>query len=296
MQVPAAYAFIILLWSTTPLAVKWSGEGVGFLFGVGVRMLLAMIVCLLVILIFRLAFPWHKKALHVYVAIGFTLYSTMMLLYWGAQYITSGLISVLFGLTPLFTGVLAAVWLSEKSFTMARSFGMLLSIVGLFVIFRQSTDIGVEALHGMFGILCAAFLHSLGTVWVKRVGDCVSAFAANTGGLMIAVTLYLVTWLLIDRSIPDRIPLHTATSIVYLSLFGSVIGAGLFYYTLKRVQANSMALLTLITPVTALLVGKWFNGETIDTNTLLGTSLILSGLIVYQWWQVFIEKLSVGVE
>ena len=40
MSVPAAYLGIILIWSTTPLAVKWSGEGPGYLFGVTARMVI----------------------------------------------------------------------------------------------------------------------------------------------------------------------------------------------------------------------------------------------------------------
>ncbi|HID49904.1 MAG TPA: EamA family transporter, partial [Chromatiales bacterium] len=49
MSVPAAYVGIIIVWSTTPLAIKWSGEGAGFLFGVSARMLLGAVVCLLLL-------------------------------------------------------------------------------------------------------------------------------------------------------------------------------------------------------------------------------------------------------
>lgn len=38
MRVLAAYISVVLLWSTTPLAIKWSGEGPGYLFGATGRM------------------------------------------------------------------------------------------------------------------------------------------------------------------------------------------------------------------------------------------------------------------
>ncbi|MDX1336059.1 MAG: EamA family transporter, partial [Gammaproteobacteria bacterium] len=44
MSVPAAYMGIIMIWATTPLAIKWSGESVGFLFGVSARMLIGLAV------------------------------------------------------------------------------------------------------------------------------------------------------------------------------------------------------------------------------------------------------------
>jgi drug/metabolite transporter (DMT)-like permease len=55
MSVPAAYLGVVLIWSTTPLAVKWSGEGPGFLFGALGRMGLATLLCLVAVAIFRIA-------------------------------------------------------------------------------------------------------------------------------------------------------------------------------------------------------------------------------------------------
>ncbi len=45
VSVPAAFIGVVFIWSTTPLAIKWSSDGAGFLFGVGARMLLGLFVC-----------------------------------------------------------------------------------------------------------------------------------------------------------------------------------------------------------------------------------------------------------
>ena len=137
MSVPLAYLGIVIIWTTTPLAIKWSGEDVGFLFGVSMRMFIALVFSLALIMILRKAFPWDRKSLRVYLAMGIPLYLAMSFVYWGAQYIPSGLISVMFGLTPLFTGLFATFWLSEKSFTLPKSMGMLLGLTGLIVIFYE---------------------------------------------------------------------------------------------------------------------------------------------------------------
>lgn len=57
MSVPAAYLGVILIWSTTPLTIKWSGEGVGFLFGVTGRMALGAALCVALIKLLRIDFP-----------------------------------------------------------------------------------------------------------------------------------------------------------------------------------------------------------------------------------------------
>ena len=55
MSVPAAYLAVILIWSTTPLAVKWSSEGPGFLFGALGRMALAAVLCVTLVTVLRYA-------------------------------------------------------------------------------------------------------------------------------------------------------------------------------------------------------------------------------------------------
>ena len=61
-----AYIGVILIWSTTPLAIKWSGDGVGFLFGITSRMILGMLVGLMVAGLFSIPLPWHAEARRTY--------------------------------------------------------------------------------------------------------------------------------------------------------------------------------------------------------------------------------------
>lgn len=54
MSVPAAYLGVVLIWGTTPLAIKWSGEGVGYLFGVTGRMVIGVVLALVLVYLMRL--------------------------------------------------------------------------------------------------------------------------------------------------------------------------------------------------------------------------------------------------
>ena len=49
MSIPAAYLGIVLIWSTTPLAIQWSTQGTGFAFAVLARMLIGVIVAALLL-------------------------------------------------------------------------------------------------------------------------------------------------------------------------------------------------------------------------------------------------------
>ena len=100
MSIPAAYLGIVLIWATTPLAIKWSGDEGGFLLGVTLRMTIGYAICLLLLWLLRIEFPWHRQARRSYLAAGLGVFGAMLSVYWGAQYIPSGLVSVLFGVLP----------------------------------------------------------------------------------------------------------------------------------------------------------------------------------------------------
>lgn len=283
MSVPAAFLAVVLIWSTTPLAVKWSGEGPGFLFGALGRMTLAALLCLALIAALRQAFPWHRGARRTYFSGALGLYGAMLCIYWSAQYVPSGLIAVLFGLSPLITALLAQPLLGERALTPVRLAGMLLALIGLVVIFGASLMLGPHMVKGLTGLLAGVLLQSLSLVLVKRYGAELPSLTVTSGALLVAAPLFFITWLIFDHQAPVALPMRALLSIVYLGIVGSLIGFTLFFYILKNVTANSSALITLITPVLALLLGAFVNHEHVGARVWAGTALVLGGLALHQW-------------
>lgn len=283
MPIVAAFLAVILIWSTTPLAIQWSSEGGGFLFGVAARMWLGALFCLVFMGLFSVPLPRHRTALRTYLAAGLGIYGALSCVYWSAQFIPSGLISVIYGLTPLVTGLLAALWLQERAFSPARIAGMLLGFVGLLVVFGAGILDKPLAFAGMLGVLLSVVLHSISSVWVKRIGAGIPPMAVAGGGLLVAAPLYLLTWLLLGGHAPQALTTRAALAILYLSLMGSVAGFVLFYYLLQHLSASRTALITLIAPVIALSLGQLLNHEQIAPRIACGAALILAGLAMHQW-------------
>jgi len=292
MRVPAAFAAVVIIWSTTPLAIQWSSEGQGFLFGVLGRMALGALLCLIIARVMDIALPWHKKARQAYLAAAVGVYGAMLSVYWGAQFIPSGVVSVLFGLTPIITGILAAIWLEERSLTTTRVIGLMLAIAGLVVVFGASFSLGEQALYGLCAVLLSVFLHATSTVWVKQINADLSPVAVTTGALLIATPLYLITWAIFDGSAPTALTTRAFSAIVYLGVFGSALGFMLFFYLLKQMEASRASLLTLITPVLALLLGRALNDEQVGLEVWLGTGMILVGLMSHEWGELIIKRAS----
>lgn len=285
MSIPAAYLTVILIWATTPLAIKWSGQGTDFSFAVAARMAIGLAVAAFVLAAWRIRLPLHRRARASYAAAGIGMFGAMTLTYWGAQYIHSGLISVLFGLTPLITGLLALLWLGEETLTRAKLAGMLLGLAGLAVIFGDSHEMGgAHALAGVLALLGAVTLYSGSLVWIKRIGDDSPPLATTVGALAVALPLFaLVWWWSADARVPAAVPPRAGAAIVYLGVFGSVVGFALYYYVIKHMETGKVALITLVTPVLALLLGSALNGEHVGVRVWLGAACIGTGLAVHQW-------------
>jgi len=285
MSIPFAYVGVILIWSTTPLAIQWSGQEVGFLFGITSRMLLGVLAGLTVALVMGIRLPWHAAARRTYLAAGLGMFLAMLSVYWASQYIPSGWISVMFGMAPIVTGIMASIWLNEPALAPTRVAGMLLGIAGLAIMLLGAQSLGTSAPHGIAGMLFSVTAYSASAVAIKRIGADIPALATTIGGLAVTVLLLLAVYYLTGEPLPRTIPARAAMSIVYLGIIGSVLGFALYYYVLRHVEATRVALITLVTPVIALLLGHGLNGEPLQAEAWIGTTSILSGLFLFEYGQ-----------
>jgi drug/metabolite transporter (DMT)-like permease len=284
VSVRAAYLGVILIWSTTPLAIQWSAQGASFSFAVMARMLIGLAICLVLLVATRTAFPFTAAARRLYAISGLSMFMAMLLTYWGALHIPSGLISVIFGLSPLVTGVFAALWLSERTLTPLRLAGLGLALAGLWLIFGQPWPGDGQATLGTAAVVAGMTLQALGLVWIKRLNLRASALAITTGSLGVAVPLFVLAWLIADSArLPPDTTLRAGAAIVYLGVLGSVVGFTLYYYVIKRLDAGRVALIMLVTPVAALLLGQMLNQERIPAVGWAGIALIGAGLLLYEW-------------
>ncbi|MFW5443835.1 MAG: DMT family transporter [Methylococcaceae bacterium] len=293
IRITLAYISIIILWATTPLAIKWSGEGPGFIFGAGSRMTIGTICMLLLLLIQRRRLPSHRRAKLTYIAVATQIYAAMMAVYWGAQFIPSGWVSVIFGLSPFLTALFAAIWLKERSLTMGKLLSYFFGLSGLAIMFSSALDLHISAVYGIVGVLTAVSLQTASAVWVKRIDAKLPAISQVTGGLIYALPCYLLTWTVFDNAQwPQQLSVLNLASIIYLGMIATTIGFALYYYVLIHLPATNVGMIPLISPVFALYLGNTVNHEPFSLKIAMGTALILSALIMHQFLDRFISRLS----
>jgi len=289
--ITAAFLAVIIIWSTTPIAIKWSGEGVSYIFGIVMRMSIGAVLAVTLVLLKYKKLEMNKASRQVYIASALAIFGGMMPVYWGAQYISSGLISVVFGLSPIVTGYFAWKFIHENGFNKLKIIGSLAGLIGLLIIFYKGISAGEDYIYGVLAVLSAVIFHSISAVWIKSIKTEVPPLSLVAGGLLFSMPLFFTVYLIFAPPLPVEIPLKAIWSIVYLGVVGSVLGFVSYYYLLKHLPASSVALITLITPISALWIGHAVNDEIISVSIYVGTTFVLMGLALHQGEDILYKKL-----
>jgi drug/metabolite transporter (DMT)-like permease len=294
MQVSVAYLAVLLIWSTTPLGIVWSSETINPTMAVLLRMLIAVILGSLVIFISKIELPMHKQAIRLYSFSALGIFGGMSFSYLAAGYLSSGILSLSFGLAPVFSAILARRILAEPKISSVRKLSMLLSLVGLALVCSDKFSLEGDSIYGLIFILTAVFLFSLSGVLVKSISLAIHPLSTTVGALIVSLPLFVLNWLLLDGSLDiSGWQLRSVWSTLYLGVFGSLIGFFAYFFVLQKLSPSTVALITLVTPVIALSLGAVFNNEVISNKILIGAFLVILGLAIYHWGELLITKIRI---
>ena len=294
MSVPAAYLAVILVWATTPLGVQWSSEGMSPLVGAFSRMFLAAVIGWIAVRLLKIKVPWYRQAMKIYWISNIGVFFGLMCVYIGARFIPSGMISVLFGLSPVASAILARFLLDEPPFTAAKWMAVIMGVCGLLVIFSQDMALTDSSYIGSILVGIGMFCFSLSGVLIKRHSIDLHPLAQTVGSLTLAAPLYLVAGFVLGMEVTSPHPKAIA-AILYLTVFGSFIGFFCYFYILKHMAASSVALVTMITPVLAITLGVLLNGEVVTENLVIGTAMICTCLLLFYFGDLMLTRVGIAV-
>ena len=281
-RIVLGYIVICLIWGTTWLAIKFATFTLPPFFSAGIRFTIASLVILLVLKVRRYKYRFDFKQLIFLLLVGLGSFSIQYgLVYWAEGRITSGLTAVTFAVMPFFVAVISKYFLKSERLSFWKAFGILLGFTGLVVIFGNDLHVGtMDRAEGILAVVFSALCNAVVAVSVKKYGTDIDPIYIN----LIPMALGAVTLILASLAFEDwhAIEFNTSTvlAMLYLSIFGSVIAFGIYYYLLKHISVVLLSMTSFITPVLALISGAVFLGEKFPSGTLLGAALILVGILV----------------
>jgi len=197
--------------------------------------------------------------------------------------ISSGLASILNATTPLFTILVAGVFLADERFSVLRLAGVAIGLFGVVVM------IGTDALDGigssvwaqMFS-LGAAVSYGFASVFgrrFRRLG--IDPIQVAMGQVTMSSLMLWPVAIVTDRPFDLAMPSVTVWGAMgVLSVICTACAYILYFKVLERAGATNISMVTFLVPVSAILLGILFLGETLHISHVIGMLLIGLGLIV----------------
>lgn len=197
----------------------------------------------------------------------------------GQTQITVGLSSIINAMTPLFTVVVMALF-QEERLTTYRIIGVLLGVVGVAVLRGFDGPVDGNQTLGIALCLAGALSYGFAALWGRKFLAGVPPVKSATCQLICSTVIIGVVVSLIDRPWTLAAPSQaTVWSLVALAVFGTALAYIVFFKILVRAGASNVMLVTLLMPVTALLLGNVFLGEPIQSKEIIGAAIIGAGLL-----------------
>ncbi len=281
VRIWAGFSIVSFVWGSTWLAIKIGLESIPPFLGAGVRFAVATLVLLAIVRMRGIRIPFTPDARKVYLVLGIMSFGiAYALVYWGEQFITSGLCSVLFAAFPLCVAVFSHFLLENERLTAFKIVGIALGISGLAMIFWGDLRLsGASAVPGMAAVLLSTVLQGITLVLIKKYGQPVNPFAMNLVGMGLGTVVLLTLGFVFERGQSVVWTGAAVGSILYLAAFGSVLAFVAYYWLLKRIEAVYLALTTFINPIVAVILGALVLGESLAPQTAAGAVLVLAGLL-----------------
>jgi len=269
------------IWGSTWLAIKLGLRDLPPITFAGIRFALAAILLGVLVLIRRIRLPSSSREWMLLAYTGLlSITINYALVFWGEQYISSGLAALLSATVPLFGLPLAHRYLSAEPLTRSKVAGVLLGLLGVAVVFSGELGVGgPQALWASVGIIIAALATAHAGVLVKARGTHIEP-AVLAGIQMAGGCLPLLLGGIALEGSPLEFhwtPLAFAT-LAYLTVLGSVIAFLMYYWLIRHTAVTGVLMIPLVTPLVAVLIGVAFGGETIGWYTALGGGAIIGGV------------------
>ena len=271
------------------LSVLWGGsfffaeialESLPPLTIVTLRVGLAAITLWLVVLALKLPIPNSPPIWIAFLTMG--LLNNVLpfsLIVWGQSQISSGLAAILNATAPLFGVIVAGILLRDESATPLKITGVVVGFAGVIVMMDLSS-IATSSLLAQLAILAAALSYACASVYGRRfkatgLNPILVAAGQVTGSTLLLLPIAL--W--VDGNDPyANVPAQIWAAIISLAMFSTAAAYILYFKLLASAGATNILLVTLLVPVSAILLGWLFLEESLQTPHIIGMAMIALGL------------------
>jgi drug/metabolite transporter (DMT)-like permease len=281
MKSRLVWLLLCCIWGSTWLFIKLGLNDLPPLTFAGIRFVIAAIILFSLIALRRVPLPRNRRDLMLLALTGVLSFSLNYgLVFWGEQYISSGLAALLQSTLPAFGLIIAHYYLPRERMTLPKILGVLLGVLGVAVIFSNQLQVsGPKALWGSAALVVSAFCAAYANVLVKTYGLNLQPSVLAAGQMVFGLIPLLLIGIPLEG---NPLKFHwtpiALISLLYLAIVGTVIAFLSYYWLMHNMDVTKTMLIALVTPVVAVVLGMLVLKEQLHWRKLVGGAMIMSGI------------------
>jgi drug/metabolite transporter (DMT)-like permease len=281
------WLILCLVWGSTWFFIKIGLVDLPPITFASARFIVAAVIIFGIISINKIPLPNTKKQWKLLAVTGFLQFSlNYSFVFWSEQYISSGLAAVLQATIPAFGLIAAWIHLPDERITGLKIGAICVGIAGVAIIFIEQLQItGFLAFIGCLAIILGAAAAAEASILTKALGGKIHPASMVFGQMLFGVPP-MILYSLITEGNPLKFHWTTNSvfTIFYLAIVGTILTFWLYYWLLRQIESTKAMMISLVTPLIAVIVGAYTLGEKVPLQTFLGGLLILSsiGLVAFK--------------
>jgi len=284
VRVILAFITCVLIWGSTWYAIEWQLGHVSKEWSLTYRFVIAAVTIFLWCKFKGHSLSFGRDAHFRMAAAGFLFFSfNYFFVYWGTEYLTSGLVAVSFSLMAFFNILNGRLFLKTKIETRAMA-ASLIGVTGLVFIFLpelQGLDGSGNTPFGIMLCVFATIIASLGnTVIGSDKARAIPVIPFNTWGMAYGA-LFNLSFALIQGDPPSLDPRpEYYVALLALSIFGTVIAFSFYVWLIGQLGTARTAYIAVMTPLVALTISTLYEGYSWTVYAAAGVAMVIGGNIL----------------
>ena len=281
MKSRLVWLLLCLIWGSTWLFIKLGLNDLPPFTFAGIRFVIGVAILFAIIKARRLSLPRTRADWILLAVTGVLSFSLNYgLLFWGEQYISSGLAALLQATIPAFGLVIAHFYLPGEQMTPVKILGVMIGVAGVGVVFSNQLSVaGTRALAGCAALVVGSACAAYANVLVKARGAKLDPAVLAGGQMFFGLIPLLVIGIPLEG---NPFQFHwtrmAIVSLFYLAIVGSVAAFLLYYWLVQHMDVTKTMLVALVTPVIAVALGVMVLHEELNWRTFVGGAMIMSGI------------------
>lgn len=279
----AALLAVYFIWGSTYLAIRFVVEEMPPFISAGARFLLAGTVLMIFSRLRGAAWPqWREWRAAAIIAFALFLVGHGVVV-WVEQFMSSGLTALVVATVPVWMTVIVAFDKSGHAPNWAEYVGLVLGMVGVSLLVNPFAGTGNADVLGVLMLVGAAFAWAAGSIYSRKAAKPKSRSMGAAAQMLLGGVLLFSFGALtgeLSRLNPAAITSKSVFSLLYLTVFGSLIAFSAYNWLLQSTHGILAGTYAFVNPAVALFLGALLAGEQLGSRDILASAVILAGVVL----------------